>query len=183
MQSPDLKCSICLACSLSLPCSLGFNQVGQQWLSDYFYLRDRKWVRTVLTVWEIARGCCRNIVRVRRNVMATWPTSPDQQGTVNRIVDQHLTTHYSPLTTLSLTHHIRILYQLKHLHDFLRRWDLMSLFEFFAGTKIQVKLSGSAPWGIQSLCLTYNAIIERMFFRESAQTIQRLRVGFAVRPP
>ena len=52
----------------------------------------------------------------------------------------------------------------------------MSLLYFFEGTKIHVKLSGNAPWGIQSLCLTYNAIIERMFFRESAQTIQRLRV-------
>ena len=108
----------------------------------------------------------------------TWPTSPDQDGKLKRIVNHH--------NTPPPSHHLRpqnIIATGWHLHDFLRRWDLMSLFEFFAGTKIQVKLSGSAPWGIQSLCLTYNAIIERMFFRESAQTIQRLRVGFAVRPP
>ena len=181
MQSQDLKCNICLPYSLC--CSLGFNQLGQQWLSDYFYLGDRKSARFVrqLEPREIVRGWCRNIVRVRRNVMANMTniSRPRWHNKQNTKSSPH---HTIPLTS----NHYRqqnIISTGWHLHDFLRRWDLMSLFEFFAGTKIQVKLSGSAPWGIQSLCLTYNAIIERMFFRESAQTIQRLRVGFAVRPP
>ena len=150
-------------------------------MTEWLFLHERSEVSEnivrQLEPCEIVRGCCRNIVRVRRKGMATWPTSPHQQGTLNRIVNHHLT------TTLTSPHLTSEYYIYWHLHDFLRRWDLMSLFEFFEGTKIQVKLSGSAPWGIQSLCLTYNAISEKMFFKESAQTIQRLRVRLTVRPP
>ena len=111
MQSQDLKCNICLPCSLC--CSLGFNQLGQQWLSDYFYLGDRKSARFVrqLEPREIVRGWCRNIVRVRRNVMANMTniSRPRWHNKQNTKSSPH---HTTPSPSHQITSDSRILYRL-----------------------------------------------------------------------
>ena len=109
MQSRDLKCNICLPCS-PLCCSLGFNLAGQQWLSDYFYLADRKSARFVrqLEPREIVRGedepeHCQSSEKWNGNM--TNISRPTWHSKQNSKSSPHLTT--SPPS-----HHIRILYQL-----------------------------------------------------------------------
>ena len=179
MQSRDFKCNIFVSLVPSLVLLVLIKLVSNDWVTIFTREIGSQWehCETVRTVWDSERMLpehCQSSEKGNGNMTnISTPTGHIKQNSKS-------SPHHHPHLT---SHQTSEYYIYWHLHDFLRRWDLMSLFEFFEGTKIQVKLSGSAPWGIQSLCLTYNAISEKMFFKESAQTIQRLRVRLTVRPP
>ena len=76
---------------------LGRSEVSQVW-------------ETVRTAWDSERMLPEHCQSSEKWNGKTWPTSPDQHGTVNRIVNHHLTSPH--FTTSPPSHHIRILYQL-----------------------------------------------------------------------
>ena len=133
---------------------LGFNLDDQQWLGDYFYL-DRSEVRgfceTVRTAWDSERMGPEHC-QASENCDGNMTNISTRSHSHHLLLDQQ-TSNGIRNELLSSPHTLEDR-RWWNLLDFLRRWSLFSWFEIFEGTKKQVKISGRAPWGIQSLCRT-----------------------------